>query len=311
MWASLISVVGNAYASYSAARTSGKVASIMNAANKGLYAAQTRLNNANYNLAVGAGKIQAAEAATQVAMRQAANATAAAQSTLAAHLKNIATRTAMRHAAERQEAEVEAGVRTLDAVQHRNFEESIRGAEEWGRAVASSASSGLAGAGMEAIASAMSLRAARMEQSARRSTAQAESDVARRVTGHLSEALLGTDATTIGYNYQVGSNFSQSYLPYKDYVKPPVTQMGANTTQALIAGLFSDTKSLSTLLGSFAKSPVTSGGVATPYTAGGGAIQGTALPSFNWNFGSGSGVSTTPYQSSNIQGSALPSISLN
>jgi len=307
MWASLISVVSGAYTSWSAAKTSGKVAGIMNAANASLYEAQTRLNNANYKLAQGAAKIASAEAATQVAIREAQNATAAAQSTLAAHLKAIATRAAMRQAAERMEAEVTAGVRTLDAVQQRNFEESIRSAEEWGRAVAASASSGLAGAGIEAINSAMSLRNARLEQQARRITAQAESDVAARATGHLASALLGTDATTVGYNYQVGSNFTQSYLPYKDVIRAPAMQVGASTSAALISGLFGNMDSLKTLLGAFASKPNNST-VATPYS--GGTVTGTALPSFNWNFGNSSAA--TPYTGGGaIQGTALPSISLN
>lgn len=307
MWDSLLSSAMSAYSSYSAARTSGKVARIMNAANQGLYEARTRLNNANYALAVGATKIAQAEAHARIEAQRAQNHIAAANSMLAAQLNTIRTRTNLRHGQERLESQVEAAVRTIDAVQHRNLEQSIRGAEDWGRQTASLVSSGLVGAGIEALNAAMSLRGARMEQMQERITAQAGSDAAKSMQGIMSEALLGTDATTVGSSYQVVDRSGAVQLtPYKDIVTAPITQVGANTTDALLAGLFSNTQNWNTILGGLAQRSATPATTATPYS--GGVVTGTPLPSFNWNFGS---TQASPYQGGTVSGTALPSISLN
>lgn len=180
------------------------------------------------------GRAQSAKATADLnnAVREGNNEIARAQRGLAATVRGINNKRIMEAAGKNLDAATATAIRTADAVGRRNFEESIRSAEQWGAAAARGAASGLGGAGIEAISRTTSLQIERRRELLESQGSDLVDEATRRTESILSDALMSTEQGPLIARRDDGRSTS-----------PGMAGM-------LIEGLLSKRESLQVLLGS-------------------------------------------------------------
>jgi hypothetical protein len=179
----------------------------------------------------GNNKLAKAKAETDNAVREANNEIASAQRGLAATVRGINNRRLMESAGRALDAQTRNAARTSDAVARGNFEESIKGAEQWGAQAARAAGSGLGGGGIEAISRTTSLQIQRRQELLESQGDAITYEQAQATTQIMSNALIGLEAGPLT-------------------ARQDFTRSTSNMASDLIAGLFSKRDSLSVALGS-------------------------------------------------------------
>jgi len=190
----------------------------------------------------GNNKLAKAKADTDNAVREANNEIASAQRGLAATVRGINNRRIMEAAGKNLDAQTRNAARTSDAVARGNFEESIKGAEQWGAQAARAAGTGLGGAGIEAISRTTSLQIQRRQELLQGQGEAITYEQAQATTQIMSNALMGLEAGPL--------------TARQDYTRSVSNSMATD----LIAGLLSKRDSLSVALGSLVpgREPVSS-----------------------------------------------------
>lgn len=239
--------------------------------------------------ALGAASVARSNSRAQALVREGQNAVRRSRLGLAATVRDLNNDRMMENAADQLSGLTTTALRTSDAFARGKFEESIRGAEQWGAAAARASASGLGGSGIEAISRVTSLQIARRQELMESQGSLQVYEAARAGRNVISNALLGLDQSPL----TLGNDFSQTADPGKP-----------NIAGLLINGLLDKKASLQTLLGSLVgdqevASP-TGGAVSTPVSQS--TVTGTPLASFEFQ---DPGAIAYPVNQSNVQGTPL------
>lgn len=170
-------------------------------------------------------------------VRTAQNKQKAANVTLAATARGLATKAALTNAGEAVNSGSELFARTQEAWTRGDFERGLRNMEELGAYAARAAASGMGGASVDAVSRTIQLQHARLEERSDERNAETLYELNKQRTGIMPAAVSRLDVSPLTGNF----DYSQNIAP---------SGSGSGLIPSLIEGLLSKPKSLQVALDS-------------------------------------------------------------